>query len=143
MTLYKNIAPFIDYLHSIRKIESILSFDMMFPTKWGIPKSISEENKVVSFETGNPELRGMSFVCEISDEEINKNVDKILKTIKLNIDREVKEKLFKETVEKLKKTFETNDLEKLKNITIGLSNPKKDYDEQDPEGPTTLELAGE
>jgi hypothetical protein len=41
---------------------------------------------------------------------------KIGKIINLNKERELKEKLFKQTVEQLKQTFEKTDLDKLQNL---------------------------
>jgi hypothetical protein len=49
---------------------------------------------------------------------------KIGKLIKLNKERELKERLFKQTVEELKQTFEKTDLDKLKNLYF-------DFDEDD------------
>ena len=50
MSFYKEIAPFVEYIHSIRKLESYLSFDMKFQQKWSIPKSIVDEGQVIGFE---------------------------------------------------------------------------------------------
>jgi hypothetical protein len=41
---------------------------------------------------------------------------RILKIIKLNKEKEIKEKLFKQTVEQLKTTFEKTDLDKLQSL---------------------------
>lgn len=116
MSFYKEIASFSDYLHSIRKLEGYLSFDLKFPTKWGIQKSIIEEGQLVPFDTGDESTKGFSFVSNINEKEINETINKILKTIKVNKDREIKDRLFKETIDRLKTTFEKNDLEKLKKL---------------------------
>jgi hypothetical protein len=70
MSFYKELVPFIDYIHSIRRLETYLSFDMKFPTKWSLPKSIVEEGQVVGFETDNQNLKGISFVSQINEKEI-------------------------------------------------------------------------
>jgi hypothetical protein len=71
------------------------------------------------------------------------------KIIKLNKEKELKEKLFKDTVDQLKSTFEKTDLDKLKNLyfdfddgsntpelNVELDDTDNDYDyEQD--GPIT------
>ena len=106
MSFYKQILPFIDYIHSIRKLKNYLSFDMVFPTKWSLPKSLVEEGQIVGFETDTAETKGISFVAEISDANV----------IKLNKEKELKEKLFRQTVEQLKQTFEKTDLERLQNL---------------------------
>jgi hypothetical protein len=142
MDFFKLLSSYSDYLHSIRKLEDHLSFDMSFPSKWGIPKSILEEGKIIPFETNNEDSKGFSFVCEINEKSVNQVIAKISKTVKLNLDRELKDKLFKETIEKLKMTFEKTDLEKLKTINFQFESQKNEVeDEQDGQESTTIELA--
>ena len=116
MSFYKQILPFIDYIHSIRKLKNYLSFDMVFPTKWSLPKSLVEEGQIVGFETDTAETKGISFVAEISDASTTEILRKIANVIKLNKEKELKEKLFRQTVEQLKQTFEKTDLERLQNL---------------------------
>jgi len=116
MSFYKELIPFVDYIHSIRKLENYLSFDMKFPTKWSLPKSIVEENQVVGFELNDNNLKGISFVSELNEPNINSTLARILKIIKLNKEKEIKEKLFKQTIDHLKETFEKTDLDKLKRL---------------------------
>ena len=116
MSFYKEIIPFVEYIHSIRKLESYLSFDMTFPTKWSIPKSIVDEGQVVGFEVEDPNMKGITFISPIGEKEVSSIIVKIGKIIKLNKERELKERLFKQTVEQLKQTFEKTDLDKLQNL---------------------------
>lgn len=143
MDFYKVISNYSDYLHSIRKLEGYLSLDMKFPIKWGIPKSIIEDGKLVPFDTGSENEKGFSFVCETDEKSVNEILNKINKTIKLNLDREMKDKLFKEVIDNLKQTFEKTDLEKLKTLYFDFESQasKLDKDEQDGEESTTIELA--
>jgi len=124
MSFYKEIAPFVEYIHSIRKLETYLSFDMKFQTKWSIPKSIVDEGQVVGFDVEDPNMKGVTFICPIGEKEISSIIVKIGKIIKLNKERELKERLFKQTVEQLKQTFEKTDLDKLQNLYF-------DFDVQD------------
>jgi hypothetical protein len=154
MSFYKELVPFIDYIHSIRRLETYLSFDMKFPTKWSLPKSIVEEGQVVGFETDNQNLKGISFVSQINEKEISTILVKIGKIIKLNKEKELKERLFKQTVEQLKQTFEKTDLDKLQSLYFDFESaeisPELDInedliddeieDEQDGQEPTTTEL---
>jgi hypothetical protein len=144
MSLYQNISPFIEYLHSIRKIEGYLSLDIKIPTKWGLPKSVLEDGQTIPFETGDETLKGISFVTNVNEKEINDTLSKISKVIKLNKDREIKERLFKETVDRLKSTFEKNDLDKLKTLYFDFETdePKLDEDETNGQVGETVELAG-
>lgn len=116
MNFYENIEPFIDYLHSIRKLENYLSIDLKFPTKWVMPKNVMESSQIVPFESDLENTKGLSFVCESSETEIDKTTKKIESIIKLNKEREIKERLFKDTVDKLKSTFEKTELKKLKKL---------------------------
>jgi hypothetical protein len=116
MSFYKEISSFADYLRSIRKLKNYLSFDLEFPAKWTLPKSMVDENQIVPFETEDSNLKGISFVSELNETAINNTLTKVLKIIKLNKEREIKEKLFKQTIEHLKETFEKTDLDKLKKL---------------------------
>ena len=156
MSFYKELLPFVEYLHSIRKLKNYLSFDMVFPTKWSLPKSIVEEGQIVGFEAENQNLKGISFVSPIDDSEVSKTMTKISKVIKLNKEKELKERLFKDTVERLKSTFEKTDLDKLQNLYFdfedGDDTPELDVElddndndsdyEQDEQEPVDTELAG-
>ena len=146
MSLYKELAPFVEYIKSIRKLQNYLSFDMVFPTKWSLPKSLVEEGQVVGFETEDQNLKGISFVSPLEELQVSSTLTKIAKIIKLNKERELKEKLFKQTIEQLKQTFEKNDLDKLQNLYFdfdeGDEEPNLDIDEP-AEEPESIELAEE
>jgi len=116
MSFYKELAPFVEYIHSIRKLKTYLSFDMVFPSKWSLPKSLVEDGQIVGFEAEDQNLKGVSFVTPIGEKDISLTLTKIAKIIKLNKEKELKEKLFKQTVEQLKQTFEKTDLDKLQNL---------------------------
>ena len=124
MSFYKEIAPYAEYLHSIRKLDLYLSFDMKFPNKWSIPKNIVDEGQVIGFEVEDPNSKGVTFVTPINEREVSSTLVKVGKIIKLNKERELKERLFKQTVEQLKQTFEKTDLDKLQNLYF-------DFDEDD------------
>ena len=144
MSIYKELLPYIDYIHSIRKLESYLSFDMKFPVKWVMIKSVMEESQIVPFEVGVENWKGLSFVSKIEDIEITNCLSKIQKIIKVNKEKEIKEKLFKETVDRLKSTFEKTDLDKLQKLYFDFET---DYEENsledETESTTNLELVGE
>ena len=97
---------------------------MTFPTKWSLPKSIIDEGQVVGFESENQDMKGVSFVSQIDEKQISTTMAKIAKIIKINKERELKERLFKQTVEQLKQTLEKTDLDKLQNLYF-------DFDEED------------
>jgi hypothetical protein len=161
MSFYKELLPFVEYIHSIRKLESYLSFDMKFPVKWSIPKSIIDEGKIIGFEVEDQNQKGITFVTTINEAEVSLILVKIGKIIKLNKERELKERLFKETVDQLKQTFEKTDLDKLKNLYFDfdeeidtdlggdldeeINNDQiiNSYNEQDRQEPAVTELVNE
>ena len=148
MSFYKEILPFVEYIHSIRKLETYLSFDMKFPTKWSIPKSIMDEGQFIGFEVDNQNLKGITFVSPIEESQMSTIMIKISKIIKLNKERELKERLFKQTVEQLKQTFEKTDLDKLQNLYFDFDESDLETeletdleDEQNGQEPAVIELA--
>lgn len=139
---YQELSGFFEYLHSIRKIEDYVSIDLKFSSKWGIPKSIADEGQLVPFNLGEEDLKGYSFVSSMNEKDIQDTISKINKTIKMNKDKEIKEMLFKQTVDKLRVTFEKNNLEKLEKLYFDFENdePKLEIDENG-EVPVNSELA--
>ena len=146
MSFYKELAPFVQYIHSIRRLETYLSFDMSFPTKWSLPKSIIDEGQVIAFNVEDSNLKGVSFVAQINESDVSSILTKIAKIIRLNKERELKEQLFKQTIDQLKQTFEKNDLDKLQNLYFDFetdTTPNLDLDEQNGQESTTIELVDE
>jgi hypothetical protein len=109
---------------------------MKFPIKWSIPKSIVDEGQVIGFEVEDQNLKGITFVCPIAEKDVSTILVKIGKVIKLNKERELKERLFKQTVEQLKQTFEKTDLDKLQNLYF-------DFDESELDTELDTELDNE
>ena len=134
---------------------------MKFPVKWSIPKSIVDEGKIIGFEVEDQNSKGITFVTPINELEVSTILVKIGKIIKLNKERELKERLFKQTVEQLKQTFEKTDLDKLQNLYFDFEdeidsefdselddeiNENQQInleDEQDRQEPATAELVNE
>jgi hypothetical protein len=145
MSLYKELLPFVDYIHSIRKLKTYLSFDMVFPNKWSMPKNITEEGQIVGFDSEDPNMKGVSFVAAIDEKEVSLIIGKIGKIIKMNKERELKEKLFKQTVDQLKQTFEKNNLDKLQNLYFDFEDaePEIELINQNEQESTSLELVDE
>ena len=134
MNFYTVLEPFMEYFFSIRKLENYLSFDLVIPKSWGMPKSVSQDSQIVPFESSSSEnMRGISLVCEATPEETDKAIKAILKIIRVNKEREEKEILFNDVVLTLKKTFESSDLTHLKKLQFHFETDK----------PKELEEAGQ
>jgi len=124
MTLYQILNQLEEFFVSARKLDTHISLDIKFPSNWSMPKSTTQEFQIVPFEYKEEGWRGMSFVCEFNDKEVERNLGMITKVIKLNREREMKDKLFQTVVSELKKTFEKSDFEKLQNLSFVFNQPE-------------------
>jgi hypothetical protein len=103
-----------------------------------------DESQVVPFEAEDPNMKGISFVAELNETSINSILTKVLRIIKLNKEREIKEKLFKQTIDQLKETFEKNDLDKLKKLYFDFEIEETDLTiDDEPENGEGTELVNE
>lgn len=144
MSLYKNLQPYLEYLVSIRKLDTHISVDLKFPEKWGVPKSVSDKIQVIPFDVEEKFLKGTTFVCLAQEPEIESLIVVINKTIKINKEREIKEVLFKEKINQLKKAFEQNDLEKLQTLYFDFDTKENvELSHDDGEQSTDFELVEE
>jgi hypothetical protein len=120
MNMFKELTLIYDYLFSIRKLENYLSFDVKLPAKWTIPKNIVDTAKVVENQSNEPELRFFSFVSEFNETSINTTLGIVKSLIKINKEREEKERLFKTKVNDLKILFDNTSLDNLKQLTFDI-----------------------
>ena len=100
------------YLKSVRILKNYISFDMMFPTTWVMLKNTHESIEILKNESNKKELIDI----------IELTLDKIMKA---NIEREEKERLFKNKVQELKNIFEKEDLENLKGLKFDMEELTK------------------
>jgi len=140
MSFYKELVPFVEYIHSIRKLKNYFSFDMVFSNKWSIPKSLIDDGQIIGFDSEDQNMKGISFVVPITEKDISFTLSKIAKIIKLNKEKELKERLFKQTIEQLKQTFEKTDLDKLKNLYFDFDNGDESLEIEDNEENPKLEI---
>lgn len=120
MSLYTEISQIIPYLQSIRKIEKYLSIDVLFPEKWKLPKVYVDESKVIEQKTSSTGVRSFSFVSELNSEIFSEVKNNIVNIIEYNLEREEKDKLFKEKVNALKQVFENESLNNLQNLIFDI-----------------------
>jgi hypothetical protein len=143
MSLYKEFSTLFPYLQSVRKIKTYLSFDISFPNTWKLPKKFVNEEKVMEQTTQTPNERLFSFVCEITEDEIETVSSNIHSIIKYNLDREEKEKLFETKVNELKTIFEKQNLNNLKNLQFDIKTGKIELVDDEEEVRTTTGVVGE
>lgn len=121
MGLYKEIGEIFEYLISVRKLKTYLSFDVELPQQWKIPKRYVNEEKVVeTTENKNSAHRSISFVSEFKDQDIDNTLESIKNIINYNKELELKEKLLQQKIHELKKIFETTDLDNLQSLKFDL-----------------------
>lgn len=121
MGLHKEIGEIFEYLISVRKLKTYLSFDIELPHQWKIPKRYVDEEKVVeTTESKNPTHRNISFVSEFKDQDIDETINSIKNIINYNKELELKEKLLQQKIHELKKIFETTDLDNLQSLKFDL-----------------------
>jgi hypothetical protein len=114
MDFFKELNNIFEFLFSIRKLEKYLAIDVKFPSKWVIPKSVIENSKVVENESQDAEVRFFSFVTEFREDSLVTTLKNIKTIVRVNREREDKEKLFKNKVNELKTLFDQNSLDSLK-----------------------------
>ena len=143
MSLYKEFSTLFPYLQSVRKIKTYLSFDISFPNTWKLPKKFVNEEKVMEQTSSIQNERLFSFVCEITEDDIETISSNIQSIIKYNLDREEKEKLFERKVNELKMIFEKQNLNNLKNLHFDIKTGKIELVDDEEEVRTTTGVVGE
>ena len=107
------------YLKSVRIIKDYVTFDMVFPQTWMIPKKAPENVEILQNQDKDGSIV-TSFVCVSNVTLINVVEETIERVIKTNIEREENERLFKNKVSELKQIFEKENLENLKGLKFDL-----------------------
>ena len=145
-TFYNFISKIQPYLKTVRKLNTHVSYDLIFSDRWVMPKNNDNDIEVVKngVEGGNVLL---SFVCPINPDSVSKVEELIDRIIKTNREREEKDKLFRTKVQELKTIFEKQKLEDLKSLKFDVdeldsiinSNGEEDDEPRDREGVVSVE----
>lgn len=145
-TFYNFISKIQPYLKTVRKLNTHVSYDLIFSDRWVMPKNNDNDIEVVKngAEGGNVLL---SFVCPINPDSVNKVEELIDRIIKTNREREEKDKLFRTKVQELKTIFEKQKLEDLKSLKFDVdeldsiinSNGEEDDESRNREGVVSVE----
>ena len=126
-----------NYLKSVRILKNYVTFDMLFPSSWLLPKRAPENIEILQNSDKDGSLI-TSFVCENSTKFIDTIETTIQTVIKTNIEREEKERLFKNKVQELKQIFEKENLENLKGLKFDLEEFANLLTQSDEEVNTTV-----
>lgn len=125
------------YLKSVRILKNYVTFDMIFPQTWMLLKK-SPENIEILQNTDKDGSVITSFVCVNNSSLIDVIESTIQKIVKTNIEREEKEKLFKNKVQELKQIFEKENLENLKALKFDLEELTSLMTQEDDEVDATV-----
>jgi ATP-dependent Lon protease len=121
MIYYNFIKDTKQYLKSVRVIKDYISFDMIFPNTWSILKNHTKDIEVIKNDSDENKVV-ISFVTPFEEESIDNIEDSIKNIVKYNIEREEKEKLFKNKVQELKSIFENQKLDSLKSLKFDIED---------------------
>lgn len=135
MTFYPFIEKTGKYLKSVRILKNYITFDMLFPTSWILPKKLPENIEIVQTHDQDDQLT-TSLVCQNNKDFVNLLENILDNIIKTNLEREEKERLFKMKVKELQNIFENEKLDNLKSLKFDLEefnsiiNEEKEFDKE-------------
>jgi predicted nuclease of predicted toxin-antitoxin system len=144
MIYYNFIKDTKEYLKSVRVIKDYISFDMIFPNTWSILKNHTKDIEVIKNDSDENKVV-ISFVTPFEEKSIHNIEDSIKNIVKYNIEREEKERLFKNKVQELKSIFENQKLDSLKSLKFDiedftlLKNSDDEFTEGDKQGDEDVE----
>lgn len=149
-TYYKFLSKIQKNLKTIRVLETHVSYDLLFSNKWVLPRNMGKGIEVVKNGIEGDKI-SLSFVCPINETSINQLEGVIDNIIKSNLEREAKDRLFRNKVQELKGIFEKENLEDLQNLkfdvdelTSIINSNGKEINESGPEeGVSSPEVTGE
>ena len=141
MSLYKEILEFGSYFNSIRKHEEFIVVDLKLPLDWEDKRILESRGGKIQLKVGTThnDSKIVSFFNVFNDESCDILIDEIKAIIKWNKDVEEKNSLLSLKMIELKKMFEENNVDSLRQLNF---NFKKNNIELNGEK-TTEDLVGE
>ena len=120
MNMYNLIEKYKEYFHSVRLHDSILLLDLKLPSQWEIKKVLTALNGTTQLKINDKAENHtlFSFYSPFIEKEIDTLIKDVDTVIKWNKDREEKVNLLNVKILELKKMFETNNLDSLRNINF-------------------------
>jgi len=144
MNYYTLLNQLKNYLKSIRIIKDHVSFDLVLPNTWVIPKKYTENENVSVVKNSSDSV---SFVCKFDEDSVSDTENTIKDIVQFNIDKEEKENLFRNKVKELKGIFDREDIDGLRSLKFEfdeIKNMLKDNknESEDSERVTELQESG-
>ena len=122
MTFFPFIESVMTYFKSVRKLQDYISFDMVLPSRWVIPKKFTDGIELVESKCETTDTKIISFVAPYVKEQIEKIETSLNNIITYNKEREEKENLFKTKVEELKSLFEKENISHLRGLKFDVED---------------------
>ena len=132
MGLYNEIIKFNKYFNSLRMHEGLLVIDLKLPVQWKDQEVLRDRGSKVQMKVGssNEKFKLVSFFApfDVGGTEILS--DEIFAIIKWNKDQEEKNELLNIKMVELKKVFNENNVDSLRNLNIAFDNKLEIYGEE-------------
>jgi hypothetical protein len=106
-------------------MENFLVFDIKIPRKWKLLKKFIKEDKFLDNGLIDDDFRSVSFICEVSETEIEETQKSIIGIINFNVELEEKELLLENKINELKGIFEKENLDSLKKLEFKMKTIKE------------------
>ena len=124
MGLYNEIAKFSKYFNSLRMHEGLVVIDLKLPNQWKDKEVLSERGSKVQMKVGvsNEKFKLVSFFAPFDAGGTEILSDEIFAIIKWNKDQEEKNELLNIKMVELRKVFNENNVDSLRNLNIAFDN---------------------
>ncbi len=124
MGLYNEIIKFTQYFNSLRMHEGLIVIDMKLPLQWKDKEILQNRGSKIQMKSGtnNEKFKLVSFFAPFDVGGTETLSDEIFAIIKWNKDQEEKNELLNMKMLELKKVFNENDVDSLRNLNIAFDN---------------------
>ena len=120
------------YLKSMRVLKDYVSFDIYIKSSWPIPKRLVKDIEVLPQDSSErPDHKLYAFVVKNESSLVDVLETAVKGIFDYNLEREEKEKLFKDKIQELKSMFESQDVSSLKRLYFEIDeNTSLDLEEK-------------
>lgn len=145
MELYNEIIKFGDYFNSLRMHEGLLVIDLKLPLGWKDKEVLVERGGKVQMKPGlsNEKFKLVSFFASFDISGTESLTNEIMAIVKWNKDQEEKNHLLNMKMLELKKVFNENNVDSLRNLNIAFDGKIELNEQEFTEEVTTLVKEGD
>lgn len=133
--MFDEILEIKPYFFSLRSVGENIILDLKFPISWSIESIIKQRPNVeFSVQDKNDKVKLISLMTAFSKDGYLLLIDLCNQIIKVNLEEELKRRLFNEKMNELKLLFQNKSLDELKDITLIKNEEYTDRDRLIDEG---------